>query len=319
MEKIVLGRTGLKVSPLCIGTWQLGGPVSFGGKPGGHPDPGKENVVRLIRGLGDRGINFIDTAEQYGKGGSERRVGEALKGRRDQWVISTKFGYRVGPDGEREDDSSPSTILRSLHGSVRRLQTDYIDIYLFHCPPRVEDLETAKEVLEKAREEGKIRYYGISTSNFDLIQQLDTRNMLEVLQYPVNLLVPRSEVHDFVAIRNVGVQVRGVMAQGRLSGKYFHRTPTWKQDDNRSVYFKGELFESYAMFQKAVPEGLTMAQVAIRWALDQPGHHSICLGAKSFEDYASAIEAAEMPPLDSKTLQVLRDCVTEIHQQTSSS
>jgi aryl-alcohol dehydrogenase-like predicted oxidoreductase len=96
MKPSTLGKTGIKVSPITIGAWQLGGPLFFDGKPDGHPDPGKENVLRMIRELGDLGINAIDTAEQYSNGESERRTGEALKGVRDQWIISTKFGYRVG-------------------------------------------------------------------------------------------------------------------------------------------------------------------------------------------------------------------------------
>ena len=125
-----LGKTGIKVSPITIGAWQLGGPLFFDGKPDGHPDPGKENVIRMIHELGDLGINAIDTAEQYSAGESERRVGEALKGRRDQWVVSTKFGYRIGPNNTRDDGSQPETIMPSLEGSLNRLGTDVIDVYL---------------------------------------------------------------------------------------------------------------------------------------------------------------------------------------------
>ena len=168
MEYRILGRTGLAVSPITIGTWQLAGPLFFGGKPDGHPDPGKDYVLRLIRELGERGINSIDTAEQYGNGESERRVGEAIQGRRDRWIVSTKFGYRVAPDGTRVDDSGPDTIMSSLEGSLRRLRTDYIDIYLFHCAPRLADLDTSRNVLEQAKAQGKIRYSGISTGNVEL-------------------------------------------------------------------------------------------------------------------------------------------------------
>jgi aryl-alcohol dehydrogenase-like predicted oxidoreductase len=85
MDLNELGNTGISVSPVTIGAWQLGGPLFFDGKPDGHPDPGKANVIRMIHELGDLGVNAIDTAEQYSAGESERRVGEALKGRRDQW------------------------------------------------------------------------------------------------------------------------------------------------------------------------------------------------------------------------------------------
>lgn len=313
MEYRKLGKTDLMVSPICIGGWQLAGPLAFDGKPDGHPDPGKENALRLIRELGDRGVNFIDTAEQYGNGESERRVGQAIKGQRDQWIISTKFGYRVASDGGRVDDSSPSTILPSLEGSLKRLQTDYIDIYLYHCAPKAEDLDESHEILEKAKKEGKIFYYGISTDNFDLIKSLHEHHMLDVLQYPTSLLDPRPDIYELISKHNIGTQVRGVMAQGRLSGKYFDHRPKWKSDDNRSNWFKDEDYTRYAVFEKAVPEGMTMAQVAIRWVLDQSGNHTICMGAKNRADYEAAIEAAQMPPLSDETNLKLTECISALN------
>jgi aryl-alcohol dehydrogenase-like predicted oxidoreductase len=292
-----LGRTGLQVSPLCIGTWQLAGPLSFDGKPDGHPDPGKENTIRLIRELGDRGLNFIDTAEQYGGGEAERRTGRALQEVRDDWVISTKFGYRVGPGETRIDDSSPPTILPSLEGSLQRLQTDYIDVYLYHCAPQEGELAEAREVLEKARQEGKVRFFGISTGSLSLSETLHTEGLLDVLQFPTNLLEPARELTKFCTQQGVGTQVRGVLAQGRLSGKYFSKQPKWDSDDNRSEHFAKEDFSRYAALAKGLPEPYTMAQAAIRWVLDQPGHDSLCLGAKSLADYESAIAALELPSL----------------------
>jgi len=102
-----LGKTGLQVSEIGVGAWQLGGPLLLDGKADGHPELGRDFCINLIRQCGDLGINFVDTAEQYGNGESERRVGVALKGRRGQWIISTKFGNQVGPNGERLRDASP--------------------------------------------------------------------------------------------------------------------------------------------------------------------------------------------------------------------
>ena len=312
MEYHKLGKTDLMVSPICIGSWQLAGPLAFDSKPDGHPDPGKENILRLIAELGDRGVNFIDTAEQYGNGESERRVGQAIRKQRQQWIISTKFGYRVASDGRRVDDSSPPTIMPSLEGSLKRLQTDHIDIYLYHCAPKIEDLNASREVLEKARKAGKIRYYGISTVNFDLIKSLYEHNMLDILQYPTSLLDPRPDIYEFISKHKIGTQVRGVMAQGRLSGKYFHHIPTWQTDDNRSNGSKNEDYTQFAIFENALPEGMTMAQVAIRWILDKPAHHSVCMGAKNLTDYEAAIEASQMPPLSEETNLKLAKCVSAL-------
>lgn len=310
MDYRKLGKTGLNISPICIGGWQLAGPLAFDGKPDGHPDPGRENVLRLIRELGDRGVNCIDTAEQYGNGESERRIGEAINGHRDQWIVSTKFGYRIAPDGSREDDSGPTTIMPSLEGSLKRLRTGYVDIYLFHCNPEVHDLDASREILEKAKQAGKIRYYGISTKDFELIKVLYEHSMLDVIQYHANTLEPRPDIYNFASEHNIGTQIRGVMAQGRLSGKYFRKKQMWREDDNRSNWFKNANFQKYSVFENAVPQGMTMAQVAIRWALDQNGNHTICMGAKNLVDYEAAIQAAQMPPLPEQTKQKLNNYAT---------
>lgn len=302
-----LGKTGLEVSPLCVGTWQLAGPVNFDGEPDGHPDPGKDNAIRMIRQLGDRGLNFIDTAEQYGAGEAERRTGEALKGQREKWIISTKFGYRVGPGVTRIDDSSPPTILSSLEGSLDRLQTDCIDIYLYHCAPDVADLAEAREILEGARQAGKVRFFGISTGCLEMSKALHEEGLLDVLQFPSSLLEPASDLTNFCEQYNVGTQVRGVLAQGRLSGKYFYQQPTWGTNDNRSKHLAGKDLSQYATLAQALPPNYTMAQAAIRWALDQPGHDSICLGAKNLSDYEAAIAALTLPALGEDVFKAIEE------------
>lgn len=300
-----LGKTGLRVSPLCVGTWQLAGPVNFDGKADGHPDPGKENAIRLIRELGDRGLNFIDSAEQYGDGEAERRTGLALEGQRDRWIISTKFGYRVGPGVTRIDDSSPPTILPSLEGSLQRLKTDCIDIYLYHCAPDVADLSEARGILDAAREAGKIRFFGISTGSLEMAEALQKEGLLDVAQFPSSLLNPATGLTQFCGQHDVGTQVRGVLAQGRLSGKYFAQQPEWDSDDNRSQHLAGQNLSRYAILAEDLPEGYTMSQAAIRWVLDQPEHDSICLGAKNLADYETAIAALELPPLGKEFYKLL--------------
>ncbi|MCF7816855.1 MAG: aldo/keto reductase, partial [Kiritimatiellales bacterium] len=281
MNLNTLGETKICVSPITIGAWQLGGPLFFDGKPDGHPDPGKENVIRMIHELGDLGVNAIDTAEQYSAGESERRVGEALKDRRDAWVVSSKFGYRVGPNNAREDDSSPGTILPSLEGSLKRLGTDHIDIYLYHCAPKIEDLEAGRAILETAKAQGKIRAYGISTNDIGLLEKLVEHEAVDVVQFHTNLLDEHSRVWKLCRDNNLGTQLRGVMAQGRLSGKYFNCKPEFRSDDNRSNWCKDEDYSRFAVLAACLPEGMTMAQASIRWILDRPGAHTICMGAKN--------------------------------------
>jgi len=305
MKHNPLGQTGISVSPITIGAWQLGGPLSFDGKADGHPDPGKENVIRMIRELGDLGVNAIDTAEQYSAGESERRVGEALKGGRDQWVISSKFGYRIGKNNTREDDSSPETILPSLEGSLRRLGTDYIDIYLYHCPPANEHIDAGRQVLEQAKAQGKIRSYGISTNDVALLRKLIASDAVEVVQFATNLMEQHADIWTLCTTNALGTQLRGVMAQGRLSGKYFKQPPVLRPDDIRSNWFSDKDFSRFSALAVLLPEGCTMGQAAIRWILDHSGANTICLGAKNMADYCTAIAAVEMPQLDPQTAAAL--------------
>lgn len=298
MELTTLGGTGLRVSPITIGAWQLGGPLLLDGRSDGHPDPGEAHVVRMIHELDDLGVNAIDTAEQYSAGESERRVGRALKDRRDRWVVSTKFGYRVGAGGTREDDSSPDTILPSLEGSLRRLGTDYIDVFLYHCAPEPPQVAEGLAVLELAKGQGKIRAYGISTGRRSVVETMVEQDAVEVLQFPSSLLNERPDFWRIAREHDLGTQVRGVMAQGRLSGKYFSRQPRFRPDDNRLDGCRDVDFTKYAALAECLPSGVTMAQAAIRWTLDHPGCHTVCMGAKNIDDYRAALAAVEMPPLD---------------------
>lgn len=305
-----LGNTDLEVSPITIGAWQLGGPLSFNNQPDGHPDPGRDNVLRMIHALGDQGINAIDTAEQYGGGESERRVGAAIHDRRDQWVVSTKFGFRVGPGQSRIDDSSPGSILNSIEGSLGRLKTDHIDILLYHCPPSPEELPEAKAVLEQAKQDGKIRYYGISCNMLPLLNEMQALDMLDVVQLHSNLLRNDVATRNFLKKHNIGTQMRGIMAEGRLSGRYFTQQPAWASDDNRSKSVID--YTRYAPLQQAIPEGRTMAETVLRWALDDPAVHTICMGAKKLKDYQTALKACELPALTPEQRIVLEQLASQL-------
>jgi aryl-alcohol dehydrogenase-like predicted oxidoreductase len=300
MKKRPLGKTGLMVSEIGIGAWQLGGPLTLDGEVDGHPELGRDYCVRLIRDAGELGINFIDTAEQYGNGESERRVGEALEGRRDQWIIGTKFGNQVGPSFERIENASPERFPVSLEGSLRRLRTDHIDVYVYHVPPKPGEAEKVAELLAKAKREGKIRAAGISTNNRQQIDYLHSLGCLDVVQYATNLVVPERDLSQWLARHEIGAVVRGAMYRGRLSGRYFHRAPELSPDDTRRYRIKGEIgreFARYAVFEELVTPERGMVQLALRFLLDDAGTSTIIPGGKTLEDYAEAIRATELPPL----------------------
>jgi len=300
MKRRPLGKTGISVSEIGVGAWQLGGPLVLDGKVDGHPELGHDYCVKLIRDAGDLGINFIDTAEQYGNGESERRVGEALEGRRDQWIIGSKFGYQVGPNGERLMDASPARVPISLEGSLRRLKTDCIDIYVYHIPPIPGDAEKAVEFLLKAKQQGKVRALGISTNNLEHVEYLNSLGCVDVVQYPKNIMEPARDISAWVAAHNAGGVIRGAFFNGRLSGRYFHKPPTFSPDDIRQRIVKedpGTEFARYAVFEEMLTPERGMIQLALRYLLDDPGTTTIIPGGKSLEDYKAAIRATEIPPL----------------------
>jgi aryl-alcohol dehydrogenase-like predicted oxidoreductase len=297
MEYRALGKTNLKVSALGIGSWQLSGPVLIDGKADGFPDIGFNNAVDLIRACEDLGINLIDSAEIYGAGEGERRVGEALQGRRDRWIISTKFGWRQGETGERITDSSPGTIRTSLEGSLKRLQTDYVDIYLYHTPPEKAGIDAGREVLEALKQEGKIRFYGISTDDSAILRQLAEKEAVDVVMFNQSLLTHPSKILEIVKENNFGTMIRGALKSGLLSGKYFTQRPNLSSDDTRGNWMGRVKTEHYAVLESLIPEGASMTAIALRYLLDFDTTHTITLGGKTLADYQTAVRAFDLSPL----------------------
>lgn len=306
MEFRILGRTGLKVSALGIGTWQLSGPVSLDGKADGFPDPGKGKAIDLIGACGDLGINFIDSAEIYGDGEGERRVGEAIRGKRDQWIVSTKFGIRRGNNGERIENVRPDTIRVSLENSLKRLQTDYVDIYLYHSSPDNNLIGEGREVLETLKQEGKIRFYGISTEDLTVVSQMVDQNAVDVVMFPQSLVTHPSELLNQVKEHNLGGIVRGAFQFGLLSGQYFHQKPQFSDQDIRHHIFQLVETQKYAVYEQFLPEGVPMTVFALRYLLDFDTTHTIVLGGKSIEHYREALRVLDLPPLEPKTHEALQ-------------
>lgn len=296
MEYRILGRTGLKASVLGIGSWQLSGPLVIDGQADGFPDLGREQVMEIIRGCGDLGINLIDTAEIYGDGEGERRIGAAIEGQRDRWILSSKFGMRRSETGKRIVNCHPDTIRNSLEGSLRRLNTDYLDIYLYHAPPQPEWIDPAKEVLETLKQEGKIRFYGISTDNASEVQALVDHNAVDVVSCSQSLINQPHKILNLVKANNLGLLSRGTLAAGQLSGKYFQRSPQLSQEDFR--HHLNMNWNRYQFYSKFVPQGGSMVTFSLRYLLDFATTQTILIGGKSLANYQEAIKALELAPLE---------------------
>ena len=295
MKYRILGKTGLNVSVIGIGSWQLSGPMRLNSKADGFPDPGRAKVINLIRSCGDLGINFIDTAELYGDGEGESRVGEAIRNRRDKWILSTKFGMRKGSNGERIENVRPNVIRQSIESSLKRLQTDYIDIYLYHSPPDVNLIGEGQQILEALKQEGKLRFYGISTDSPKVLSHMVEQQAVDVAMFAQSLIRQPSSMLNLVKEYNLGSIIRGSLAAGQLSGKYFHQVPQLSSQDARNSY--PYPWRRYAVYEQFLPPGVSMTAFALRYLLDFETTHTIVLGGKSIENYREALTTLKLSPL----------------------
>ncbi|GAK52938.1 aldo/keto reductase [Candidatus Moduliflexus flocculans] len=239
--KRVLGRSGIEVSAMGLGCWAIGGPWTLNGSQAGWSVVDDAESIRAIHRAIELGVNFFDTAANYGSGHSERILGQALKGRRSEMVIATKFGYHVNeatkevtPYNENEENSDvASHVFEDAEASLRRLDTDYIDVYQLHVWGL--SIERALEVREKLEElvkAGKIRTYGWSTDRTDAIKAFSTSPNCGVVQQQLSVMDGNVELLKLCEEWNLASINRGPLGMGLLTGK-FAPDSTFANDDVR--------------------------------------------------------------------------------------
>ena len=275
-----LGRSGIEVSALGMGCWAIGGPFFEKGTPLCCGEVDDDVSIRAIHRALDLGVNFFDTANVYGAGHSERVLARALAGRRGEAVIATKFNA-VFDESTREvtgSDSTPTGIRKACEESLRRLDTDYIDLYQFHDNGFPADkAEPVRETLEALAAEGKIRAYGWSTDFSDRAEVFAQGKTCASIQLQLNVLDDNAEVIALCEKYNLAAINRGPLAMGLLSGKYTASTKP-SVDDVRGEkspewmkYFKdGRPSPEWMQKMEAVQEilksgGRTVAQGALAW------------------------------------------------------
>jgi len=281
------GSTGLNVSEIGLGAWQLANP------DWGIDDKGE--ALRIIQKSLEAGCNFFDTAPGYGGGRSEELLGEGLKSVRRDVILCTKFSH-YGEDGTRDFDAK--NIRPVLEGSFRALQTDYVDILLLHNPPReLMDGRVAPEVyeeMEKLKAEGKIREYGVSLDWREEVDMVVDTTRSKALEVFFNALYQEPLPAFQKAYENgVGIIVKVPLDSGWLSGRY---RKGHNFDDIRKrwppevVARRSELVEQ---FSKLVPEGTSMAHAALQFVLAQPQVSTVIPGAKTVEQALDNFAAAD--------------------------
>lgn len=282
MRYRTLGRTGLEVSVIGIGTWQFGGEW-------GHAYGAAEAQAILERAR-ERGINLLDTAECYGPDQlSERLVGSAIAGRRDEWIIATKFGHEFVAHNKRDSAWSPAQVTLQLEASLRALRTDHVDLYQFHSGLDAEFFrEDLWETLQGHVRQGKIRHLGVSISsqgeNLSQVEAAD-RYGIGAIQLVYNRLdrAPEVKVLPACARMGLGVLARVPLASGYLSGKY-RPGHAFAADDVRATHnplkAKARLEQAIAIGRDEVPPGTDMAQWALAWCLRRPEVTCVIPGCK---------------------------------------
>jgi aryl-alcohol dehydrogenase-like predicted oxidoreductase len=309
-----LGRSGIEVSALGMGCWAIGGPFWAGGTPLGWGEVDDEESIRAIHAALDRGVNFFDTANVYGAGHSERVLSRAIAGRRSHVVIATKFNS-VFDETTRQvtgADASPEGIRKACEESLRRLNTDYIDLYQFHDNDYpAEKAVPIRETLEKLVQAGKIRAYGWSTDYIDKAEVFAQGPRCTAIQLQLNVLDDNPAMIAICEKHNLAAINRGPLAMGLLTGKYTPATNI-SADDVRGQkspewmkYFKdGKPNPEWMSMRDAIldiltSEGRTVAQGALAWnwartpqTIPIPGFRTV----KQVEENAGAMAFGPLTP-----------------------
>lgn len=291
------GNTGMNVSEIGLGAWQLA-----------NPDWGvndKSEALRIVQKSLDAGCNFFDTAPGYGRGRSEELLGEGLKSVRKGVIICTKFGHTA----EGETNFRTEAIRPSLQASMKRLQTDYLDIVLMHNPPReMMDGRIASQYdeFEELKAEGIIRAYGVSLDWREEVELVIDTTKSQALEIFFNALYQEplpafQKAHE----NGAGIIIKVPLDSGWLSGRYrkgHNFEDIRKRWPPEVVERRSELVEQFA---KLVPQGTSMAQAALQFILAQPQVSTIIPGAKSVQQALDNFAAAEK--------QLAPDVIQAIH------
>jgi aryl-alcohol dehydrogenase-like predicted oxidoreductase len=314
MEYRNLGRTGVSVSRLCLGAMMFGA--------WGNAD--HDESIRIVHAALDAGINFIDTADVYAQGESEEIVGKALKGRRDDVILATKFHGAMGDDPNRQG-ASRRWIIRAVEDSLRRLGTDWIDLYQLHRPRADTDIEETLSALSDLVHQGKVRYIGHSTFPASLIVEAqwvarEQRLQRFVTEQPAYSILARAIEADVLPTcqrHGMGVLSYSPLTGGWLSGRW--RKDAGQQSSSRA----GRLPERFDLSQPlnqrkldAVEElaqlaeqaGITLIQLAIAFVLNHPAITSAIIGPRTMEQFEGQLAAADVA-LDAAVLDRIDEIV----------
>jgi aryl-alcohol dehydrogenase-like predicted oxidoreductase len=312
MQYRTLGRTSWKVSTISFGAWAIGG--TWG------PVEDKESLSALHRAV-DLGVNFFDTADVYGDGRSERLLAQLRKERKEQIIIATKIGRRLDP--HVASGYNRQNLTAFIERSLKNLNTEAIDLVQLHCPPtEVFYMPEVFGVLDDLKVTGKIRHYGVSVEKVEEALKAVEYPGVQSVQIIFNMFRQRPADLFFTEAkhRQVGILARLPLSSGMLAGK-MNRQTSFTAEDHRSFNRHGEAFDRGETFsgvdfeiglqavedlRPLVPQGVSMAQMAMRWILMFDAVTCAIPGAKRPAQVEENVKTAELPPLDVVTMEKIR-------------
>jgi aryl-alcohol dehydrogenase-like predicted oxidoreductase len=289
MEYRDFGQTGIKISAIGVGCWEIGG---------GYGSIEETEFIKAVGRALDQGINSFDTAEAYGFGASEKSLAKALGSRRKEAVITTKFGVGY-PDAKNYRDSSRKRVMESIEKSLKSLNTDYVDVYLIHWPDRSIPFEEPMRALDDLVKQGKVRAVGLSNFKLSEIETCTKARRVDVVQYCWNMFDRRmqQEIFPYCRDHKIGVMAYGSLAYGILTGTMSEEMD-FGSDDWRSrrgklgnINLFQHLFgpDHFLKNLRAVEElkgiaqryGKTLPQFALRWTLSNPVISTALVGCRN--------------------------------------
>ena len=305
MQYRTLGRSGLKVSALTLGTMTFGGKAAF--SKTGNTD--LQGAKRQIDMCVDAGVNMIDTADVYSAGVSEEIVGEAIADKRDRLLLATKARFPAFEQGPNDRGLSRHHLVRACEASLKRLKTDHIDMYWLHQWDGQTPLEETLAALDDLVRAGKIRYVGVSNfSGWHLMKTLGiaekkglVRPVAQQIHYTLQAREAEYELMPIALDQEIGIVVWSPLAGGLLSGKYRRNQPEpegtrraaeWNEPPVRDIEALYDIVE--VLIDIASARGATPAQVALAWLLARPGIASLIVGARTDAQLADNLGAAEL-------------------------
>jgi len=298
IKKRPLGNTGIEISEIGLGMWAIGGDA-WG------PVDDNESLNVIDASL-EKGINFFDTADVYGTGHSEEILGRAMKGRRDKFIVATKIGWQ-NFDGEKPSTAYTSLekLIEGVETNLKRLKTDVIDLMQSHIDFREPTMEIFIEGFEKLKETGKIREYGLSTSDFSYLKEFNSKGKMASIQIDYSILnrSAESDIFPYCMEQGIGTVIRGALAMGILTGK-FNKDSTFDKEDWRNRWLRNAEENKIFLNDLSTVDKLkplkgdrSLAELSLQFVLANKAVTTVIPGIKTVDQLERNTATAVLDPL----------------------